>query len=120
MPLIILPLASDPDGTASAQAKLKAEIDDPFASILLVQGTGSEINRVVEVATARASLSPLRRHIVWAPDLNVFTDEQRDDFFPDKTVAAAIGLDNKVKVRLNLAKAQIPFFIEQAYTKAGG
>jgi hypothetical protein len=119
MPLIILPLASELDGTASAQAKLKAEIDDPFAAILVVFGIGPEINRVVEVATARASLSPLRRHIVWAPDTNVLTDAQREDLFPDKTVVAVIGLDNKVKVRLNLAKAQVPFFIEQAYTKAG-
>lgn len=120
MPVTILPKSSDPNGITEAQARLKTEIDDPYAAVMVILGDGSDINRVVEVGVARASLSPLRRKVVWAPDVAVLTKEQMDDYSPNDEVAAFIGLDNKVKTRLKLGKAQVPFYVEQAFTTAGG
>ena len=120
MPVTILPKSSDPDGTAEAQAKLKAEIDDPYSAVMIVLGEGVEINRVVEVGVARASLAPIRRRVVWAPDPAVLTDEQTDEYSPTGEVAAFVGLDNKTKTKLKLGKAQVSLYVEQAFTTAGG
>ena len=120
MAIVVLPKSTDPNGTADAQARLQAEIDDPFHAVMIIQGEGPDINRVVEVGTARASIAPLRRRVVWAPDPDVLTDEQKEDYSPNGQVAAFIGLDNKVKQRLKLAQAQITAFVDQAFTMAGG
>ena len=120
MAIVVLPKASDPNGKTDAQARLQAEIDDPFSAVMIILGEGPSINRVVEVGTARASITPLRRRVVWVPDPGVLTDDQTRAYSPNGEVAAFIGLDNKVSSRLAIAKAQIPIFVEQGFTKAGG
>ena len=120
MALTILPRKSDPNGTAEAQAKLKAEIENPFSAVMIVLGEGLPINKVVEVGTARASLAPLRRSLVWAPDTAVLTPKQLKNYSPKGEVSAFVGLDNEVSTRLKLAQSQIPFFVEEAFTNAGG
>lgn len=120
MAIIVLPKTTDPNGTADAQSRLKAEIDDPFSVVMIILGDGPSINRVVEVGTARASISPLRRRVVWVPDTGVLTQQQMQDYSPNGEVAVFIGLDNKVNSRLPLAQAQIAIFVEQGFTNAGG
>lgn len=120
MPVIILPRSTDQNGAAVAQTRLQSEIDDPYSAVMIVLGEGPEINRVVEVGVARASISALRRRIVWAQDVAVLTSEQREDYSPEGEVAAFIGLDNRVKKRLKIGKAQVPFYVEEAFTASGG
>jgi hypothetical protein len=120
MSVVILQRSTDPNGTAEARAKLQACIDDPFATVMVVNGEGPEIDTVIEVGSARASLDPLRRTVVWARDVDVLTAAQRADLAPGATVAAFIGLNDKVAVRLTQAKAQQKFWVEKAFTDAGG
>ena len=120
MPIVILPRSTDPNGTADAQARLQLAIDGPFSAVMVVLGEGADIDRVVETGTTRADLDPSRRHLVWAPDPKVLTAEQIKNYSPDGEVAAFIGLDQEVKAALKLAQAQIGFYVEQAFTTAGG
>ena len=122
MAIVILPTSSDSNGAADAQTRLQIEIDDPFTAVMIVQGMGPEVNRVIEVGSARASIPQviLRRRVIWIPDPAVLTSQQRRHFFAKGAAAAFIDLKNKVSSRLTLSKAQIAFYVEQAFTDAGG
>ncbi|HTF89489.1 MAG TPA: hypothetical protein VK843_13840 [Planctomycetota bacterium] len=120
MSVVLLPRAGDPDGIALAQAKLSACIEDPFSAVMIVSGESPDIDSVIEVGSARASLDPLRRTVVWVRDLDVLTAEQKADYAADGTVAAFVALNDKVAVRLKLVKAREKFWVEKAFTDAGG
>ncbi|MEO6709521.1 MAG: hypothetical protein ABI054_03235, partial [Planctomycetota bacterium] len=99
---------------------LEACIDDPFSAVMIVSGEGPDIDTVIEVGSARASLDPLRRTVVWVRDLGVLTAEQQADYAADGTVAAFVALDDRVAVRLRLIRAREKFWVEKAFTDAGG
>lgn len=120
MSVVLLPRSSDPDGKAQAQLKLAACIDDPFAAVMVVSGEGAAIDKVIEVGSARAALDPLRRTVVWVRDPKVLDAKQKAAFAPAGVAAAFVGLDDKVKATLSAAKAAQKFWVEEAFTKAGG
>lgn len=120
MPLIILPKNTGPDSSQEAQAKLKAEIEDPYSAVMIINGEGPDVSKAIEMCTARAALNPLRRRVIWVPDITVLTDEQRQEYAPSGIAGVVIGLDDKVAATLTAEKAKVRIYIEEAFTKGGG
>ncbi len=120
MSMVILPRSTDPDGKAQAQAKLSACIADPFAAVMIVSGEGPEIDAVIEVGSARASIAVLRRTVVWVRDVKVLDAKQKTAYAPAGIAAAFIGLNDQVVETLPAAKGAQKFWVEKAFTKAGG
>ena len=120
MTLVILPRSTQPDGKALAQAKLEMCIADAYAAVMIVNGEGPAIDTVIEVGCARASLDPLRRTVVWVRDVKVLTAKQKADFAGAGVAAAFIGLKDKVVDSLTAAKGAQKYWVEKAFTKAGG
>jgi hypothetical protein len=118
--VVLLPRASDPDGTALARAKLAECIGDKYAAVMIVNGEGPAIDAVVEMGSARAVLDPMRRTVVWLRDKSVLTKEQRDEYAPAGSAAVFIGLQDSVVETLSPAKGAQKYWVEKAFSKAGG
>ena len=118
MSLIILPRDTGDDSRIEAQNKLNAAIDDPLTVVLIVYGEGPEIEEALEVCVARASIKDMIRRVVWVPDPEVLSADQKARYFQQNKVAVAVGLNDKAVGSLTKTQARGRLFVERAFVKA--
>lgn len=114
MSLIVIP----EKGGQDAQLKFQTHIDDPNTVVLIVYGKGAEIDRVLEVALASASVNPAMRRVLWVPDRNALSESQQRAFCRRNAVVVSVGFDDKIAESLSLTKARHRLYVDSAFEAA--
>ena len=120
MALIILPRNTGDDARAEAERKFKAAIEDPLTVLIVVYGEGPDVDKILEVCTARALVKAIIRRVVWVPDPDVLSKELKAKYWKKSWAAASIGLNDEVAEDLTTAKAKERIYVEQAFLHAEG
>jgi hypothetical protein len=120
MPLLTLPRAGDPGGADAARVQLQTVIDDTLNVVLVLYGEepAFDIRQALDVAVGRASAKSEIRRVVWCPDPDVLTDDQRASYFRKNKVGATVGLADRVAATLSLKEAQDGLKVELAFLEA--
>ncbi len=120
MSLIVLPRNTGPEAVAEAEHKFKAAIEDPLTVLMVVYGEGPDVEKTLEVCTARALVKAIIRRVVWVPDPGVLSKELKAKYWRKTWAAISIGLDDEVAEDLTMAKAKVRIYVEQAFLHAEG
>lgn len=101
------------------QTRLQTIIDDPFIAVLIVYGEGPDIDQAIQVCVARAALRIDLRRVVWVPDPDILSAEQKKQYFRKNKAAVMIGLDDKIAAQLTPDEASVILLVDSAFTDAG-
>jgi hypothetical protein len=118
MSMIILPKAGEPGGAAQAKEEFQAALADDFTVILIVYGELPDVERPLEIATARAAANPAIRRVVWCQDPAVLTAQQRQDYFDSDAIAVSVGLADKLAYVVQKKFAEFRSEYEKAFLTA--
>ena len=118
MALIILPRSGNPGGATEAQIKLQAAIDDPLTVIMIVYGEGPEVEHALQTCAGRALAKPAIRRVVWCPDPEVLSVQQKKNVWQSGMGVVSVGLADKLADALTIKRAGVRLFVENAFITA--
>jgi hypothetical protein len=120
MSVIIIPNVTKKADKEAAQQKFQTAIDDLFTVCLIVYGASPDVDKALEIASARASVNSGVRRVIWVRNHKVLTPDQVRLYYREKMTAVVVGLDDKVTEELSPTRAKSRHFVEIAFSNAGG